>query len=306
MTTQPAVMASGPRPPDAHGASYRRGASAAPLTPAAYCVVARRVETSDVVTIAVSPLRGTPPPFAHGQFNMVGIPGIGEVPISISSSPSRPDAMEHTVRDVGAITHALCEVPVGGTVGLRGPFGVPWPLPAPRPESRPTADVVVVAGGIGLAPLRGAVEDLVERQARGEGRVFIFAGARSPDQIVFREDLVEWRSRGAVAEVTVDSAGAGWAGHVGVVTSLLDHAGFDPTSASALVCGPEVMMRFTARALVAKGIAPRRISLSLERNMQCGCGLCGHCQLGPLLLCRDGPVVQYAGMADRLLDERER
>ena len=166
--------------------------------------------------------------------------------------------------------------------------------------------MVVVAGGIGLAPLRGAVDELVHRAEPGRGRVFVIAGARQPGQIIFGDDLEAWERDGAVVAVTVDVAGPGWSGHVGLVTSLLDHAAFDPASSIAFICGPEIMMRFTARALVDRGVDPERIRVSLERNMQCGVGWCGHCQLGPFLLCRDGPVLPYAGAVAQLLNERER
>ena len=168
------------------------------------------------------------------------------------------------------------------------------------------ADVVVVAGGIGLAPLRGTVRDLVERQREGEVRLFVLVGARSPDQIVFDDDLTAWRAAGAEVKVSVDVAPTGWRGTVGVVTALLPDAPFNPAQTVALICGPEIMMRFTAMALVDRGVDPKCIRVSLERNMQCGVGLCGHCQLGPLLLCRDGPVVSYGGVATELLRQRQR
>ena len=175
--------------------------------------------------------------------------------------------------------------------------------------------MVVVAGGIGLAPLRGAVEHLVEAlEAAGDRRswearrrhVTVLIGARMPSQIVFAEDLGRWRKAGARVDVTVDMADQTWPGPVGVVTTLLASQELDPARTSALVCGPEVMMRFTVRGLLEKGISPERIRVSLERNMQCGIGLCGHCQLGPLLLCRDGPVVSYDGVVPHLMSERER
>jgi anaerobic sulfite reductase subunit B len=276
-----------------------------PLTPAPYRVVERRVELADVVTLSLVPV-STPayerPDFSHGQFNMLTAFGVGEVAISISSAPSAGGPIEHTVRDVGAVTRALCAAPVGSVIGVRGPFGHDWGLAT----IEDSADVVVVAGGIGLAPLRGAIRDLAEqRQPRG-GRLFVMVGARSPSQILFREDLETWRSDGVHVGVTVDVSEPGWDGSVGVVTVLLPQAPFVADAAAALLCGPEIMMRFVARQLVDRGVDPRRIRVSLERNMQCGVGLCGHCQLGPLLLCRDGPVVPYGGVADGLFLERNR
>jgi NAD(P)H-flavin reductase len=228
--------------------------------------------------------------------------GVGEIAISISSAPGAPGPIEHSVRDVGAVTHALCRTPIGATVGVRGPFGTHWDVDGIEEG----ADVVMVVGGIGLAPLRGALRDLVDRRHSGGGRVFVLAGMRSPDQILFAEDLEEWRRTGAHVAVTVDVGAPGWQGPVGVVTSLLPDTPFDPTHCAAFACGPEIMMRFAARALVDRGVDPRQIRVSLERNMQCGVGLCGHCQLGPLLVCRDGPVVPYGGVADRLFMERQR
>ncbi len=163
-----------------------------------------------------------------------------------------------------------------------------------------------MAGGIGLAPLRGAIRDLVARQQAGRGKVYVLAGARSPDQVLFHQDLREWEEAGVHVGVSVDVGAPGWTGLVGVVTGLLPAAPFEASRSLALLCGPEIMMRFGGRALVDRGVDARRIRVSLERNMQCGIGLCGHCQLGPLLLCRDGPIVRYGGLADALFMERNR
>ena len=228
--------------------------------------------------------------------------GRGEVAVSMSSAPGAPGPVEHSIRRVGAVTAALCAAPVGSFVGIRGPFGSSWGVD----EVEDGVDVVVMAGGIGLAPLRGAVRDLVVRQQSGRGRVFVLAGARSPDQILFDEDLRAWERAGVHVGVSVDVGAPGWTGVVGVVTALLPGAPFEASGALALLCGPEIMMRFGGRALVDRGVDARRVRVSLERNMQCGIGLCGHCQLGPLLVCRDGPVVRYGGLADELFMERNR
>jgi NAD(P)H-flavin reductase len=274
-----------------------------PLTPDIYRVAGRRTEVGDVVTVALEPAGGgAAPVFSHGQFNMLTAFGVGEVAMSISSAPGRPGPIEHSVRDVGAVTHALCTAPVGSPVGVRGPYGIGWGID----DIEDGTDVVVVAGGIGLAPLRGAVSELVARLQTGHGRVFVVAGARSPDQVLFARDLDAWRRAGAHVQVTVDLASSAWTGPVGVVTTLLPDLPCDPARTVALTCGPEIMMRFTARALVDRGVDPGRIRVSLERNMECGIGWCGHCQLGPLLVCRDGPVVPYGGTADRLFMERRR
>ena len=271
------------------------------MTPALYRVVARKKETADVVTLWLESFGGERLSFRSGQFNMLSAFGVGEVAISVSGSPSDPGPLRHTVRDVGAVSHALCASTVGDVVGVRGPFGTDWGV-----TGRPTSeDTVIVAGGIGLAPLRGAIEELVAARRNGAGRVFVLVGAREPDQFVFVDDLAAWEQDGVAVLSTVDRPAPGWGGRVGLVTTLLANAGFDARHCRVLICGPEIMMRFTARALNDLDVDSASIWVSLERNMQCGLGWCGHCQLGPLLLCRDGPVVNYGEAAARM-DERER
>ena len=277
-----------------------------PLTPLAYRVVERRRETDDVVSLFLEPLGAAAREFRPGQFHMVSALGVGEVAVSISGAPGEVGPLRHTVRDVGAVTHALCASRAGDVLGVRGPFGTDWAVTPREDGELDGRDVVVVAGGIGLAPLRGAVAQLVATRRGGGGRVFVLVGAREPGQLVFGEDLATWERQGATVLVSVDRATPEWHGRVGLVTTLLEDAGIDPVRCRALLCGPEIMMRFTARALVDRGVDPAAILVSLERNMQCGVGWCGHCQLGPLLLCRDGPVVTYAGAVERLLSERER
>jgi NAD(P)H-flavin reductase len=291
-----------------------------PLVPLPYRVVERRREASDVVTLGLAPPAGSALAFRTGQFNLLTAFGVGQAAISISGSPDGEPLIEHTVRDVGAVSHALCAADVGTVVGVCGPFGRGWGAEEIARDSV-SENVIVVAGGIGLAPLRGAVAHLVTARASGgrqrspspsarsgerPGRVTVLVGARTPDQIIFADDLERWRADGADVGVTVDMAGPGWGGRVGVVTTLLSSVDVDPARTTAFVCGPEVMIRFTARALLEKGLGPERLFVSLERNMQCGAGLCGHCQLGPLLLCRDGPVVAYTEVVSRLLCQRER
>jgi anaerobic sulfite reductase subunit B len=275
-----------------------------PFVPALHHVTARRRITPDVVTLLLRPTEGDLRPFRAGQFNMVTALGVGEVPVSMSGAPGDDD-LAHTIRDVGAVTHALCEADVGDVVGLRGPFGTDWGIDRLGDDT----DVLVVAGGIGLAPVRGAIEQLLARRAGaggGAGRIAVLVGARDPSQVVFADDLERWRRGGAQVEVTVDVSDSVWGGHVGVVTSLVPLVELEPLRTTALVCGPEVMIRFTARDLVDRGLPAGSIRVSLERNMQCGFGVCGHCQLGPLLLCRDGPVVEYDPVVGGLLTERER
>lgn len=269
-----------------------------PMTPRRSRVRGRRRETPDTVTLWIEPLDGDAAPFRPGQFNMLYAFGVGEVPISFSGDPGVAGAV-HTIRAAGAVTRALCAMPAGATLGVRGPFGTGWDLA--RAEGR---DVVVLAGGIGLAPLRSAVYEILARRDRF-GRVSILVGARSPDLILYRDELLVWQSRADLhVGVTVDAADPTWRGDVGVVTQLLSRAPFDPKDAVGLVCGPEVMLRVSAATLVDAGVSPDRIRVSLERNMKCAIGQCGHCQFGPVFVCRDGPVFPYERVAS-LLNVRE-
>ena len=274
--------------------------------PRPYRVAARREDTADTVTLELTGPADPVPAFAPGQFAMLTAFGVGEVPISVSdlgdTGGGRARRPRYTLRAVGAVTRALHAARPGSVIGVRGPFGHHWGIDS----IDDAADVVVVGGGIGLAPLRGAIRDLAGRRHRRSGRLFVLAGMRTPAQILFPDDLETWRTAGIYVGVAVDVGAPGWDGSVGVVTVLLPQAPFEPAGAVALLCGPEIMMRFVARQLVDQGVEPSRIRVSLERNMQCGVGLCGHCQLGPLLLCRDGPVVPYGGVADQLFMERNR
>ncbi len=264
--------------------------SGAPVLPVRYEVTERLTETYDTVTLDLrpvgQPIRAPQP----GQFTMLYAPGIGEVPVSVSGT-GPGGVLVQTVRAVGAVTRALCERAPGQLVGVRGPYGTHWDV-----TSAAGGDLLVVAGGIGLAPLRGALLAALGERDRYR-RVVVLVGARSPEELVFGHELKQWRRDGAEVEVTVDRATVGWTGHVGVVTQLLPRADVDPARTTALVCGPEVMMRLTARDLLALGMPATQVRVSLERNMRCGVAECGHCQLGPLLLCRDGPVVSYAAAA---------
>lgn len=266
--------------------AFRPGA----MTPEAFVVAERRQETADTWTLTLEPGAGEGPTIAPGQFVMVYAFGIGEVPISVSGPPGRPGPVVLTVRAVGAVSGAICASGPGAVLGLRGPFGTTWPIAASA-----GADVVVVAGGIGLAPLRPVVLHAHESRAQ-YGKVALLYGARTPGDLLYTEQLESWRDSISL-DVTVDAAAAGWAGTVGVVPKLVADAEFDPAKAVAFVCGPEIMMRFTIEALLERGVPPERIHISLERNMRCGVGHCGHCQLGPTLICRDGPVYSYATAA---------
>jgi NAD(P)H-flavin reductase len=262
-------------------------AESAPMVPAPFAVTSKRQETPDTWTLELRPLAGAFD-FAPGQFMMLSASGAGEVPISISGDPSKSAAVLHTVRAVGLATRAICRAAPGEVLGARGPYGRPWPL-----TGLEGADVLVVAGGIGLAPLRGAILALLARRQR-LGRMALLYGGRAPDQLLYAEELQQWAQEGLDVTTTVDSAGPEWLGHVGVVPRLLSRAEFEPSEALALVCGPEVMMRFALAALERRGVRRDRVYLSMERNMQCGVGHCGHCQLGPTLVCRDGPVYAWS------------
>ena len=259
-----------------------------PMVPVPFAVVAKHRDTVDTWTLELEALRGGPLRYEPGQCTMLSAGGAGEVPISISGDPDAPERLVHTVRAVGLATAAICATEPGGVLGVRGPFGRPWPL-----EQAEGADMIVAAGGIGLPPLRPAIRRLLARRER-YGRLIILYGGRTPDQLLFADELRQWSERGVELHVTVDSAGPEWLGHVGVVTRLVRRAAIDGERSVAICCGPEVMMRFVVAELVGEGVAPERIHASMERNMQCGIGHCGHCQLGPTLVCRDGPVYRWS------------
>jgi anaerobic sulfite reductase subunit B len=259
--------------------------------PRFYQVVSRREDTDDTVTLELTEPAQPVPAFAPGQFAMLTAFGVGEVPISVSglgdSGGGRARRLEHTLRAVGAVTRALHAAQPGSLIGVRGPFGIGWDV-----ASAAGRDIVIVAGGIGLAPLRPVVLTALADRSR-YGRIVLLVGARTPGDLLYIDELERWRRAGVEVAITVDRADTNWSGQVGLVTALIEPAGLAPDNSVALVCGPDVMMRFTADALAARGIPVNRIRVSLERNMRCGVGWCGHCQLGPLLVCRDGPVVGY-------------
>ncbi len=269
------------------------------IHPRLFRVGRNRRELRDTVTLELSPTEGMPLSFSAGQFNMLYMFGIGEVPISCSGNPLDPAPLTHTVRAAGAATRAICALKRGQSVGVRGPFGAGWPLD--RAEGK---DVVLIAGGIGLAPLRPAVHQIIGHRER-YGRVTLLVGARTPADLLYESQLKEWRGHFDLAvHVTVDAAANGWRSDVGVVTTLISRAGFDPTDTVAMVCGPEVMMRFCANELRARGVRAEDIYLSLERNMKCAIGVCGHCQFGPTFVCKDGPVFPLSRI-ERLFRIRE-
>jgi NAD(P)H-flavin reductase len=265
------------------------------LVPAPYRVRSTARETEDTWTLALEPLEGERLAYAPGQFTMLYCFGAGEVPISISGDPGAGGELVHTVRAVGPVTRAICRARAGDQLGIRGAFGRGWP----RPEA-PGSDLVIVAGGVGLAPLRPAIYAALAERDHYD-RVIVLYGGREPEQLLFRDELEEWGWRENLElVVTVDVAEAGWRGRVGVVPGLIERARLRPEGTTALVCGPEVMMRFSADALLDAGVGPDRIFLSMERNMRCAVGHCGHCQWAGDFVCRDGPVFSFEETAGRL------
>ncbi len=241
----------------------------------------------DVSTIEVEMADGAPVDYAPGQFNMLTVFGVGEAAISISGAPNG-SRLIHTIRDVGAVSQALMRLKPGDQLGLRGPFGVGWPVRAAQSK-----DVLIVAGGLGLAPLRSVLYHILAHRVQF-GVVTLLYGARRPADILYQSEIANWRESCEINVVmTVDHADVEWPGRVGVVTQLIDQAEFQSQNTLAMICGPEVMMRFVASALVDREIDAENIFLSMERNMKCAIGHCGHCQFGPNFLCRDGPVLSY-------------
>ena len=249
-----------------------------------------RRETADVATLELIP----PSPFAFvpGQFNMLYMFGLGEVAISLSGDPAEDHRIVHTVRAVGAVSSAITRLRREQVIGVRGPYGSYWPLT----ESE-GSDIIIVAGGLGLAPLRPAIYCVLAHREH-YGRAVVLYGARGPADLLYRRELEAWRRRLDVdITVTVDRAAADWRGNVGVVPSLIPRMPIDPDHAVGMLCGPKIMMRFTVDALRQRGLPMDRIFLSMERNMKCATGHCGHCQFGPAFVCRDGPVFRFDRIA---------
>ncbi|MCE9632367.1 MAG: FAD/NAD(P)-binding protein [Planctomycetia bacterium] len=229
--------------------------------------------------------------FAAGQFNMLYLPGIGEAAISVSSNPADRSSLAHTVRAVGNVTDALARLGLGGQVFVRGPFGTPWPV-----TDVIDRNVVIVAGGLGLASQRAAILFLMaERACRS---VTVLHGAKRPEGLLYGREYDAWRAAGVAVHTIVNEADASWSGPVGLVTDLLTDALRDPSATTILCCGPDPMMVGVAKAAIGRGVAADDVFLSLERNMACAVAHCGLCQFGPLFVCRDGPVLPYERIAD--------
>jgi NAD(P)H-flavin reductase len=256
------------------------------MLPRRFRVAKALKETYDTFTLDLVPLEGKGDCcFLPGQFNMLYAFGVGEIPISISGDPSDARMYRHTIRMVGKVSQALRGLKPGGVVGLRGPFGTFWPV-----EQAKARDVVLVAGGVGLLPLRPVLYHLVAHR-REYSKVALLYGARTPEDLMYPQELENWRKRFDLeVDVTVDKASHDWRGRVGVVTTLIPRAGFDISSALAMVCGPEVMIHFTTQELLKMGMKASQVFVSMERNMKCALGLCGHCQYAAPFVCKDGPV----------------
>jgi len=265
-----------------------------PMLPAVYRIKRVQQDTHDTFTMELEPSkRNGGFSFAPGQFNMLYVFGVGEVPISISGDPANKQTIVHTTRAVGAVTKAMRKLKRGDTLGMRGPFGSSWPV-----GEAAGSDVVILTGGIGLAPLRPAIYHVLANREK-YGKVVLLYGTRTPADMLYRRELEQWRSRFDIeVQITVDRAMNGWHGNVGVVTTLIHRAHFDPHNAVAMVCGPEIMMRFAIIELHKRGLTDERIFVSMERNMKCGIGFCGHCQYGPTFICKDGPVYPYSSIKD--------
>jgi NAD(P)H-flavin reductase len=259
-----------------------------PMRPRPFRVEEVTRDLPDTVTMVLKPEDGGRHFFMPGQFNMLYVYGIGEVPISISGDPMKNSILVHTTRAVGEVSRAIDNLKTGEVIGVRGPYGTHWPLAVAE-----GMDLVFVAGGIGLAPLRPAIYQAMEERHKFNN-ISILYGARTAEDLLFVDEVAAWRKRFDIdVLVTVDKATGNWRGRVGVVPKLVAQAGFDAKNTAAFTCGPEIMMHYAAKALQERGIPDDRMFLSMERNMKCGVGLCGHCQWGTSFVCRDGPVFRY-------------
>ncbi len=268
------------------------------MTPVPYRVRSRVEENRDSATLCLEPLKEALQAPQPGQFMMLYAFGVGEVAISVSGYPTAADGtitptatdetIMLTIRAVGAVSRALHDAQVGTVIGVRGPFGTSWGL-----AEAVGRDLVMLCGGVGLCPLRPAVHGALAHR-ENYGRLVVIVGARSPADFLFASELDKWAEDPRIElRVTVDVPAQGFSGEIGFVTEPLGRLALNPDRTTGFLCGPPAMLRFGAEALIAKGLAASDIRLSLELNMQCGIGWCGHCQIGPLLLCRDGPVVSY-------------
>jgi len=261
-----------------------------PMVPHTAVITGIQHDTRDIATYKLTfadPAVAQSYRFLPGQFNMLHLPGFGEVAISISSDPAQPQELLHTIREAGNVTGAITRLKKGDLIAVRGPFGSAWPV-----EKAEGNDLIFVSGGLGLPPLRPAIYHVARHRER-YGDVTILAGARSPADLLFPDEYDAWRQHDIDVIVTVDRADDTWRGHVGVVPMMFYQLRPDPRRTVVFSCGPEVMMRFVVYEALARRIPREQIYLSLERNMKCAVGFCGHCQLGPFFLCKEGPVLSF-------------
>jgi NAD(P)H-flavin reductase len=272
-----------------------------PMLPQCIEISEVRRNTHDTYTLTAKAHIDEPfPAYLPGQFSMIYEYGVGEVPISISGDCEIRDRLTYTIRDVGPTTEAIVKHKPGDYIGIRGSYGTSWPVECARGR-----DVLIVAGGIGLAPLRPVIQYVI-RHRSDYGRLILLYGARTPDDLLYRKQLRQWgRAPQSKVMVTVDRALEKWHGHVGVVTRLFDLVSLDPAGTIAMTCGPEIMMQFVVRELLTRKFAAADIYLSLERSMKCGIGLCGHCQMGPYFICKDGPVFAYSQLSKWMENRHE-
>lgn len=255
--------------------------------PTVYQVKSNVHDTEDVFTITLkSRETGKGMSFLPGQFNMLYHFGFNEVAISISGNPANTDELVHTIRAVGPVTKSMRELKAGDEIGVRGPFGAPWPL------TKKGCNVLVIGGGCGILPVRPALFHLAANRDQFNNVTLLY-GTKNPAEILFTDDLKAWAQQGITVDQTVDSCDDTWKGNVGLITTLVKKNIHDPANTIVLICGPEIMFKFTVKELLESGIDKNNIFVSLERHMECGRGFCGRCMYGPYFICKDGPVFSY-------------
>jgi len=260
-----------------------------PMLPYPAVVRAIKVESYGISTFSMEYVDPSAPiGFAAGQFNMICLPGFGEVAISISSDPNLPKIMQHTVRYAGSVTRAIGRLKVGDVCGLRGPYGNPWPMQLAEGK-----DLMIVSGGIGLAPLRPVILDILHRRS-SFGRILMLYGGRTPQDLLYTDEFEKWQDGGIEMHVSVDRADETWKGQVGVIPMSFYRVRLDYRNVLVFSCGPEIMMRFVIYEALARRIPKDAIYVSMERNMKCAVGFCGHCQVGPVFVCKQGPVFKFS------------
>lgn len=270
-------------------AILERAEAVDPMLPCTATVRAIRPEAYGISTFSLEyndP--NASPGFQSGQFNMICLPGLGEVAISICSDPNTPTIMDHTIRYAGGVTRAIGRLRVGDTVGMRGPYGTPWPMQLAEGK-----DVMLVSGGIGLAPLRPVILEALHRRS-SFGRVLLLYGGRTPQDLLYTSEFEKWQDGGIELYVSVDRADETWKGQVGVIPMAFYRTRLDHRNTLVFSCGPEIMMRFVIYEAMARRIPKDAIYVSMERNMKCAIGFCGHCQLGPVFICKQGPIFRFS------------